>query len=82
MKKLKVKLKFWFYLIMDLFIRTRILKKTLKSYMSSIQCLVFFVAAGLQNLNLYHNVRAIWRAFWVAAGLQNLNLYHLVGSLF
>ena len=52
MKKLKVKLKFWFYLIMDLFIRTRILKKTLKSYMSSIQCLVFFVAAGLQNLNL------------------------------
>ena len=54
MKKLKVKLKFWFYLIMNLFIRTRILKKTLTSYISSVQCLVLLVAAGLQNLNLYH----------------------------
>ena len=81
MKKLKVKLKFWFYLIMDLFIRTRILKKTLKSYMSSIQCLVFFVAAGLQNLNLYHLTHDLCVVAVVAAGLQNLNLYHNVRAI-
>ena len=79
MKKLKVKLKFWFYLIMNLFIRTRILKKTLKSYISSVQCLVLLVAAGLQNLNLYHLTELLVMEKQVAAGLQNLNLYQLKG---